>query len=165
MKINLLSSFAAGLFLSTTICGIVYFSANTNAAKIEESTTQTNTKVLSEAEMKEQLAAKGYVVQTQNEYEKNITSAKATTDKQTDDSQSDNSTEKEKVTSVVVNVAEGMTSYDVGEALNQAKLITEDAFHFSKEIEKRGLQNKLRPGSYTVTNNMSYDEIISTIFK
>jgi hypothetical protein len=56
-----------------------------------------------------------------------------------------------------------MTSIDVANVLLQAQLIP-DAFKFTQDIEARGLQNALRPGSFTVNSNMSYDEIIATIF-
>jgi hypothetical protein len=47
--------------------------------------------------------------------------------------------------------------------LVQASLIP-DAFKFTQDIEARGLQNALRPGSFVVNSGMSYDQIIATIF-
>ncbi|MBY0148132.1 endolytic transglycosylase MltG [Neobacillus niacini] len=156
MRINLLSSFAAGILLATTICGVVYLTDDTT---VEKATAKSSDKVqLTASQMKEKLESDGYVVQTKEELEKTLQAAKNTEKKPAD------SKEQEKaVTQVVVNVADGMTSIDVANVLFQAKLIP-DAFKFTQDIEARGLQNALRPGSFTVNSEMSYDQIIGTIF-
>ena len=156
MRINLLSSFAAGILISTSISAIVYFSDDSNNQKVSAKTSE---KVqLNETEMKDKLVAKGYVVQTKDELERTLQAAKSSETTPVD------SKEKAKtVTQVVVNVADGMTSIDVGNVLVQAQLIP-DAFAFTKDIESRGLQNALRPGSFVVNSGMSYDQIIATIF-
>jgi hypothetical protein len=156
MRINLLSSFAAGILLATTICGVVYLTDDTT---VEKATAKSSDKVqLTASQMKEKLESDGYVVQTKEELEKTLQAAKNTETKPAD------SKEQEKaVTQVVVNVADGMTSIDVANVLFQAKLIP-DAFKFTQDIEARGLQNALRPGSFTVNSEMSYDQIIGTIF-
>ncbi|MEH7255220.1 aminodeoxychorismate lyase [Neobacillus niacini] len=157
MRINLLSSFAAGILISTTICGIVYFSDDSAAQKVSA---KSSGKVqLTSAQMKEKLEVEGFVVQTKDELEKTLQAAKSseTTPIETE--------EKEKsVTQVVVNVANGMTSVDVANVLIQAQLIPDDAFAFTMDIESRGLQKALRPGSFVVDSGMSYDQIIGTIF-
>jgi len=156
MRINLLSSFAAGILLATTISGVVYLTDDTTTKKV---TAKSSDKVqLTASQMKEKLESDGYVVQTMEELEKTLQAAKNTETKPAD------SKEQEKaVTQVVVNVADGMTSIDVANVLFQAKLIP-DAFKFTQDIEARGLQNALRPGSFTVNSEMSYDQIIGTIF-
>jgi hypothetical protein len=155
MRINLLSSFAAGILISTTICGVVYFSDTTTTQKVSAKSSE---KVqLTATQMKDKLESEGYVVQTKEELEKTLQAAKGTETKAAEP--------KEKaVTQVVVNVADGMTSIDVANVLLQAKLIP-DAFKFTQDIEARGLQNALRPGAFTVTSDMSYDQIIATIFR
>ncbi|MDM5326381.1 aminodeoxychorismate lyase [Neobacillus sp. CF12] len=155
MRINLLSSFAAGILISTTICGVVYFSDTTTTT--QKASAKSSEKVqLTATQMKDKLESEGYVVQTKEELEKTLQAAKGTETKAAEP--------KEKaVTQVVVNVADGMTSIDVANVLLQAKLIP-DAFKFTQDIEARGLQNALRPGSFTVTSDMSYDQIIATIF-
>ena len=156
MRINLLSSFAAGILISTSISAIVYFSDDSNNQKVSAKTSE---KVqLNETEMKDKLVAKGYVVQTKDELEKTLQAAKSSETTPVDSEEKDKT-----VTQVVVNVADGMTSIDVGNVLVQAKLIP-DAFAFTKDIESRGLQNALRPGSFVVNSGMSYDQIIATIF-
>jgi hypothetical protein len=156
MRINLLSSFAAGILITTTICGVVYFTDDNTTQKASAKSSE---KVqLTASEMKDKLESEGYIVQTKEELEKTLQAAKSTETKPAD------SKEKEKaVTQVVVNVADGMTSIDVANALFQAKLIP-DAFKFTQDIEARGLQNALRPGSFNVNSDMSYDQIIATIF-
>lgn len=156
MRINLLSSFAAGILIATTICGVVYFTDDTGTQKASAKSSEKGQ--LTAAQMKEELESTGYVVQTKEELEKTLEAAKGIESKPAE------SKEKDKpVTQVVVNVADGMTSIDVANVLVQAGLIP-DAFVFTQDIEARGLQNALRPGSYTVNSGMSYDEIIGSIF-
>jgi cell division protein FtsX len=174
MKINLVSSFAAGILLTTTICSAVYFTAP-NASSKASGKPETVKVQLSEKEMKKKLTAKGYVVQKQAEYDKNLKKVKSSTKQQEiqkDKQSSTNQQETKKddiqpaktVTRVTVTVSEGMTSIDVGRTLEEAKIIS-NAFDFSKIIESRGLANKLRPGTYEVNSEMSFNELVSTIFK
>ncbi|WP_419887282.1 aminodeoxychorismate lyase [Neobacillus niacini] len=157
MRINLLSSFAAGILIATTICGIVYFTDDTTTEKASAKASKGVS--LTAAQMKDELESAGYVVQTKEELEKTLEAAKGIETKPADSKEQD-----KPVTQVVVNVADGMTSIDVANVLVQASLIP-DAFKFTQDIEARGLQNALRPGSYTVNSGMSYDEIIGSIFK
>jgi cell division protein YceG involved in septum cleavage len=162
MRINLLSSFAAGILMTTTICGAVYFSDKSNVPKVSAKTPDNHTIVKvqsSEKEMKKKLVTKGYVVQTKAEYDKKMKDAQSSEQNQA--SPEDN---KKTVTRVIVNVSNGMTSIDVGNILVQANLIP-NALKFSQDIENKGLENKLRPGSFVVDSEMSYDQVISTIFK
>jgi cell division protein YceG involved in septum cleavage len=164
MRINLLSSFAAGILITTTICGAVYFTDNSDVQKASAKTSEKQSTVNvqpSENEMVDQLASKGYVVQTKDQYDKNLKDAKASGEKQ--DSSKDNETTKN-VTRVIINVSDGMTSIDVGNMLETAKMIP-NAFDFSNDIEKKGLQNNLRPGVFVVDSEMTIDQVISTIFK
>lgn len=164
MRFNLLSSFAAGILITTFICGIVYFSGKSDVSKTSVKTTenQANSTVqLSEKEMKNKLAAAGYIVQTKAEYNKNIKNAKGSVPKEAPSK--DNNSNKV-VYRVVVNVADGMTSIDVGNILVKAKIIP-NAFKFSQDIEKKGLEKNLRPGTFEVDSAMAYDQIIATIFK
>src|SRR3954466_1416381 len=124
MRINLLSSFAAGILISTSISAIVYFSDDSINQKVSA---KTSGKVqLNETEMKDKLVAKGYVVQTKDELEKILQAAKSSETTPADSEEKDKA-----VTQVVVNVADGMTSIDVGNVLVQAQLIP-DAFAFTQ---------------------------------
>ena len=155
MKVNLLSSFAAGILIATTISGAVYFSDKGEATKASVKQVKV---VPSETEMKDKLAAAGYVVETKADYDKKMKAVTAAAPKGTAPANN-----KTVVTRVIVNVSDGMTSIDVGRVLENAKIIP-NAFNFSKDIEKKGLQNKLRPGTFVVDSGMSYDQIVSTIF-
>jgi hypothetical protein len=153
MKINKLSIFAAGILLATSICGVVYFSGDPVVSKAAGTKTQT-----SETEMKNKLLKAGYVVQTKEEYDKNLEAAKNVIPPE--------QKEPEKVmTQAVITVEDGMTSIDVGRMLVDAKIVVTDAFQFSQDIEQKGLQNNLRPGAFDVNTDMTYDQIIATIFK
>ncbi|MED3564327.1 aminodeoxychorismate lyase [Bacillus xiapuensis] len=164
MRVNLLTSFAAGILIATTISGAVYLTDQTDAStkpvKVKEQQKDVTIQP-SDDEMKNKLAAAGYVVQTKAEYDKNINDVKAAAQKATP--AVDNKSKKT-VYRVVLNVANGMTSIDVGRALEKAKII-DNAFKFSKEIEKKGIEHKLRPGTFVVDSDMPHEKIISTIFK
>jgi hypothetical protein len=153
MRINLLSSFAAGILLTTSICSVVYLTTDHASTKTKE-TDKTITVQPSVKEMEKKLVAKGYIVQKKADFDK-----KETTTKQT-------ATENDKPTKTVVtvNVTEGMTSFDVGKMLIPTKIVS-DAFEFSQIIEQKGLSNKLRPGTYVVDSEMTFDQVLSTIFK
>lgn len=169
MRINLLTSFAAGIFISTTICGAVYFSGNSHVSKpaVQTNLTQTNvTNQPSVNDMKSALTSSGYVVQTKAEYNKNITDANKSAQNTSPQNSSSTGNGSQKVVyRTFINVSNGMTSIDVGNMLVSAKIITKSAFQFSQDIQARGLENNLRPGTFVVDSSMSYDQVISTIFK
>lgn len=58
-----------------------------------------------------------------------------------------------------------MTSYDVGSILHDEKIIKETALEFSLKVDKKGVAEYLKLGSFKIKSDMSTDEIISTIFK
>ncbi|MCQ6282160.1 endolytic transglycosylase MltG [Bacillus sp. EB600] len=164
MRFNLLSSFAAGIFIATSISSAVYLSNNSDTPKgsVKSTEIQTNVKVQpSEKEMKDKLVSAGYIVQTKADYDNALKDAKGSVQKES--AQVDDKSNKN-VTRVILNVTDGMTSIDVGRALETAKIVP-NAFNFSKDIESKGLENSLRPGVFEVDSGMSYDQVISTIFK
>ncbi|MDF2855369.1 MAG: aminodeoxychorismate lyase [Neobacillus sp.] len=164
MRINLLSSFTAGILITTTICGAVYFADKGDAPKVSAKTSEKTTSIKvqpSEEEMVENLVAKGYIVLPKAEYDKNLAAAKASGTKE---NVSEDKTPETTKTQVVLNITNGMTSGDVGYMLKDAGMI-EDAYTFSTDIEKRGLQNKLRQGVFNIDSEMSLDQVISIIFK
>lgn len=166
MRINLLTSFAAGIFLSAGICGAVYISGNNGTSKksVKTNETQTSIKVQpSVNEMKIKLASSGYIVQTKAEYNKKLKDAAKSSQKT---SNSSNKYGQKIVYRTFINVSNGMTSIDVGKMLINSKIITnKSAFQFSQDIQARKLENNLRPGTFEVDSSMSYDQIIATIFK
>ncbi|HBI05405.1 MAG TPA: hypothetical protein DDY49_15425 [Paenibacillaceae bacterium] len=143
MKAETMRNFAAGILVAAGILGAVYYLGPSKGTGTVE-------------EMKSALASKGYVVHTQEEWNK--ASGVKTTDK---NSETATVGKKEKVK---ITVAEGMTSIDVGKALAQEKLIEKSRI-FTDEVEKRGLSTKLRPGTYEVERGMTLDQIISSFFK
>jgi len=166
MKANLINSFAAGLLISAGVCGIVYFSQSTP----KEQTDQVSAKSLTEEEMKTSLSNAGYVILTETELDEQLAVAEkeaGANGQQTQKEQTDQS-EKQDTEKVmyraVINVASGMTSIEVGNALVQGEII-DNAMTFYKEVEKRGLANDLKPGTFTLDSTMSMDEVINTIFK
>ncbi|MEH7081901.1 aminodeoxychorismate lyase [Neobacillus drentensis] len=160
MKFNVVSSFAAGVLLATTICGAVYFTDDPVVTKAAAKPTKTEQKTVvqpTETEMKDKLLAAGYVVQPKAEYDKTLEAAKKAA------STAANGSQKIAYRSVIT-VTQGMTSIDVGKMLEKAKIVPDD-FKFSKDVEKKGVEKNLRPGTFVVDTEMTYDQIIATIFK
>ncbi|MFL6559694.1 MAG: aminodeoxychorismate lyase [Bacillus sp. (in: firmicutes)] len=163
MKFNAVSSFAAGILVASTICSAVYFSEDpvvTKAAAKPTKTEQTTVAQPTETEMKDQLLAAGYVVQPKAEYDKTLEAAKKAA---ATPSTANNNTQKI-VYRAVISVTQGMTSIDVGKMLVKSKIVS-DAFKFSKDVEKKGVEKNLRPGTFAVDTGMTYDQVIATIFK
>ncbi|PRX68939.1 hypothetical protein B0G93_12953 [Bacillus sp. V-88] len=156
---NSLRSFAGGILIATSLIGAVYLfgpSEASSTGKEEPAEVQK----LSEDEMVKKLTSKGYVIHTEDQWNKQL---KAMNEKQ-EEKTSDKKDDGKVVYKTMLTVSTGMTSIDVGNALEQANII-KDGLDFYKEVEKRGLENELRPGTFEVESGMSTDEIISTIFK
>ncbi|MBP2242685.1 cell division protein YceG involved in septum cleavage [Cytobacillus eiseniae] len=152
MKPETMRSFAAGLLVAASMCAAVYFL---------DSEKETNTKVvqqLTEDEMKTALTDKGYVIHTEEEWNNQLAAT------QTDEQKKPKEEEGTIVYRTMLTVSLGMTSIDVGKALEKAQII-DSAKDFFNEVEKRGVSTKLRPGTYDVESGMTTDEIIAAIFK
>lgn len=152
MNSKSMRSFAGGLIIAAGVCGAVYFFGPSEATS-----TQT-VKKISVDEMKSVLTSKGYVIHTEKEWQNQLDNGKA------DQANPIKETRAKVIYRTNLSVSSGMTSIDVGRALQRAKVI-KSGLEFSKEVEKRGLENNLRPGTYTVESGMTMEEIISFIFK
>lgn len=148
-------SFAAGLMIAATMCGAVYYLGSNETAA-----TKTVTEKMSEDEMKNSLASKGYVVHTEEEWNKQLAAAEAVEQK----TNAEKPNEEKVVYRTMLTVTLGMTSIDVGKALEKANIV-KSAKEFFNEVEKRGVSTKLRPGTYDLESGMTTDQIITTIFK
>ncbi|MGE6755139.1 hypothetical protein ACQKFO_17135 [Rossellomorea sp. NPDC071047] len=159
---NSLRSFAAGLLIATTSIGAVYMFGPSEAKSTEKVET-VKTEKLSEEEMVKQLTSNGFVIHTEAEWNKQLS---AMTEKQEEkvEDKKEVKTDDKVIYKTILTVSTGMTSIDVGNALENANII-KDGLDFYKEVEKRGLENDLRPGTFEVESGMTTDEIISTIFK
>lgn len=189
MNANLLRSFALGILIATSLCALVYFSTSSG-----DTGTKTKEKISNE-EMKSHLTDEGYVVLTEKELDKKIAAAKEsvkskekesekekdkvqtadkntnkdsnkTTNKDSSKNDSENKTNEPSVYKTVLTVTSGMTSIDVANALVNAHIIKADQKeHFVDEIEKRGIIQALRPGSYEVSSDMPLDTVIKTVYR
>ena len=168
MTPNSMRSFASGLIIAGALCGAVYFNGPAEASKNTDTVKKTTqVKKLTEEEMIDQLTSKGYVVQTESDWNKELAAAKKSEEKEKKKEQEKKDkpeTEQKVPYSTILNITSGMTSIDVGNALKRAKII-EDPFQFSKEVEKKGVETKLRLGIFEIESGMTTDEIISIVFK
>jgi hypothetical protein len=163
MTPNSLRSFALGLLLAATVTGGFYFFGPSEAKSTVKADQTVKTEKLTEDEMIEQLTSKGFVVQTEDEWNKQIAAVNEKKEEKTE-KKSEKKNEEGVVYRTILNVSMGMTSIDIGNALEEAKII-DDGMKFYKEVENRGLENELRPGTFQIESGMSMDEIISIIFE
>ncbi|WP_445486909.1 aminodeoxychorismate lyase [Niallia sp. 03133] len=174
MKSNIVTSFSAGLLFAATVCGIVYFTSKGENIEAQSKNPQTENNVVEKTptveEMKSILGDSGFVVQTQEEVDKKDAATTEEWKKKVAEAEeaakkasSDNNGQVEYRT--MITVTDGMTSIDVGRALKSGKIIKESAFDFSQKVDKKGVANYLKPGTYEMDSSMSTDKIISTIFK
>jgi hypothetical protein len=159
---NSLRSFAAGLLIATTSIGAVYMFGPSEAKSTEKVET-VKTEKLSEEEMVKQLTSHGFVIHTEAEWNKQLSTMTEKQEEKAEDKKEEKTGDKV-VYRTILTVSTGMTSIDVGNALENANII-KSGLDFYKEVEKRGLENDLRPGTFEVESGMTTDEIISTIFK
>lgn len=171
MTAKTLTSFASGLLLASAVCAVVYF---TGPQQATSSGSKENPTV---EELKSQLAAEGYVVHTEDEWNNAIAGAENTEKGEDQPKEQPKEEVKEEVKEekkeepaepvvhkTVITVSEGMTSYEVGKALISAKIISGDAWDFANLVEKKGVAKYLKLGSHEINSNMTTDEIIATIF-
>ncbi len=158
MKTNPFQSFAIGLLVATVVFTAVYYFGPS------ETTTSQTVKALSEDEMKSELASKGYMIQTEDEWNQQQVALEEA--KKNSENAPKDGTPAETGTVEyhgMLSVSSGMTSIHVGQALQQMKIIN-NASDFSNQVEARGLSNKLKPGIFEVKSGMTIDELISVIF-
>ena len=159
MTANSLRSFAGGLILAAAICGAVYFLSPVQAVTSEK---------LSTDEMKSSLASQGYVIHTKEEWDLKLAAVKEAekmAEKAAEEKKPQEPAGEEKIVyRMMLSVSSGMTSIDVGYALEQGKILP-NGREFANTVESRGLANKLRPGIYEIQSGMTMDEVIAIIFK
>lgn len=173
METNVIRSFAAGLIAAGVISGAVFYAGTSE-------TTSANGKPLEHSEMKSALTSEGYIVMTEEElknqlveveteWQDKLTAAESEWKQKLSELEGAETAKKENsndtaIYRTIIHVSSGMTSIDVGRSLVQAKVIG-NAMDFVREVEKRGLANKLKPGAYEVDSSMNMDKAISIIFK
>lgn len=161
MKVNLITSFAAGLLVSAGVCAVVYFSEPAPAEKDAKKSVEAP----KEEEMIQSLSTSGYIILTNEEWNKQLAAIEEKEAEKKQPEKEANAEEKEKIVyRTIVNVAPGMTSIDVGNALVQGKII-DNARTFFNEVEKKGLSNELKPGTFELDSDMSLEEVMNIIFK
>src|SRR4051794_5314295 len=79
MTSNSMRSFAGGLIVAASICGIVYFSGSDETKSIVTTETKKSAETIEEAsvdEMKSLLSSEGYVIHTEEEWNQQLSAAK-----------------------------------------------------------------------------------------
>ncbi|RZP66004.1 hypothetical protein D8T51_24080, partial [Vibrio vulnificus] len=123
MTPNSLRSFAAGLLAAAILTGSVYLFGPSEAKSTEKpSDKEQKAEKLSDEEMIDLLASKGYVINTEDEWSKQLAAAAKSTEKKEDkeEKKTDDKTGEKVVYRTILTVSMGMTSIDVGNALEKA---------------------------------------------
>jgi hypothetical protein len=158
MKTNAIQSFAIGLLVATGVFAAVYYFGPSGT------TTSQTVKASTEDEMKIALTDRGYVIQTQEEWNQQQVALEEAKKNSTNAPKEEAPAETGTVEyHAMLSVSSGMTSIHVGQALEQMKIINK-ASDFSNQVEARGLSNELKPGIFEVKSGMTIDELISVIF-
>ncbi|AXM89812.1 aminodeoxychorismate lyase [Anoxybacillus ayderensis] len=132
-------AFAAGILFATTILGIVYY---TNHKQLQPNK-------ISEKQY-EQLVAE------RNELANALEKLKKETKK---------TTPSQKQTYIyTLTIAKGEASRDIAKRLQQAHII-DDAQSFLTYLDAHQLTRAVRPGTYVITSDMSYEQIARKITK
>ncbi|MBD7938607.1 MULTISPECIES: hypothetical protein [Cytobacillus] len=181
MSEKTMRSFAGGLIVAAVILGITYFlspsdSKQTEAAEPKateevDQPAEANKEELSTEEMEEALQSQGFIIHSEKEWNninkdmKDIASVKEENEKLKKQLNDAKANENEKaVYRTMLTVTSGMTSIDVGDALESAKII-KNGKDFFDTVEKKGLENDLRPGTFEVNSDMSMNDLVNTVFK
>ncbi|MBS4219163.1 hypothetical protein KHA96_12630 [Bacillus sp. FJAT-49711] len=160
MTYHSMRSFALGLLVAASMCGAVYYFGPSEA-----DSAQAVEKKPSIDEMKNTLVSEGYVIHSEKEWREQEEAAKAVKDSEKEKVEEKEVKVKEKIIyRTMITVSPGMTSIDVGKALEKANII-DSGMKFFNEVEKKGLSKDLRPGTFEVESEMTMNEIISIIFK
>ncbi|MFJ5625539.1 hypothetical protein ACIQD3_23235 [Peribacillus loiseleuriae] len=163
MKAQIMRSFAGGLLLATSICGAVYLFGSNEIAHPTKQPAQPAKQPLQQ-EMIDALTSVGFVVKPAEEWKKQPAAKEAPKVNPKEEPSKADSAKEKVVYRTILSVSKGMTSIDIEKILKSTKSI-DPTIHFSKEVEKRGLSNKLRPGIYQIDSGMTMEEIIAVIFK
>ena len=138
-----------------------------------------NLAAMSLEEAKQAVEEEGYFVLTpeqkndivaeaeQQGYEKAQQEREALSEQQTEKEQSSDQTtedeaETEEIRELTFTMREGMTAQDLTEALKQFGLIDNETA-FGDKLQKSGIAQKVRPGTYTFTSDMSESEIMEEL--
>lgn len=131
-------AFAVGILFATTILAIVHYTNDKQYTIISE-------------QQHEQIVAE------RNELAEKLEKQKKETEKTTPP-------QKEKVYIYTLTITKGEASRDVANRLEQAHII-DDAQSFLTYLDTHQLTRALRPGTYVVTSDMSYEQITKKITK
>ncbi|UII54870.1 endolytic transglycosylase MltG [Cytobacillus spongiae] len=158
-------AFAFGVFFTACVIGSYY--------SFFEETSKTKKENLTEEQAKELLNDAGYQVMTQKEFEEYVTKeakpkvseTEPKTKEKDANAEKTASDDKEQGTKTYKLVIEtGMFSEQIVELLFKEKII-EDKYEFKSYLEDKGYSTKIQAGTFSVTNDMSYEQLAKTITK
>lgn len=149
-------SFALGLLTATALLAFTYFNIDSDKEKID-----------STESAKEQLAAEGYHVLSEDEYkelkEKQETTETSTNVNEEEKSEEETSSEeKDEVSTYTLTIEPGMYSSTISEKLFEAGIIDSET-DFSNFLEDEGYSTLIQIGEYELHSDMTQQEIAETI--
>ncbi len=153
-----LQAFAVGIIFATSIMAGFYYGTNSN-----EKVTFTTT------DAKKMLEADGYSISKIDPLTKSEQKAKNTELKQNTENSSETRDlqeveKKEETISYILKVKSKMTTSEIAELLEKAKII-DDSMKFQEYMNKEKLSQQVQIGEYIVSSDMSYEELSKLITK
>ena len=147
-----LQAFSVGIIFATSIIAGFYYGTNS-----DEKVTFTT------ADAKKMLEADGYSISkvdplTKSEHKAKNTVLKEKTGNSTETKNKQEVEKKEEVISYILKVKSKMTTSEIAELLEKAKII-DDSMKFQDYMNKEKLSQQVQIGEYIVSSDMSYEEL------
>ncbi|MFA9455802.1 hypothetical protein ACERJO_03415 [Halalkalibacter sp. AB-rgal2] len=153
-----LQQFAGGLFLATALIGGALYVSHSQEevtdAEEDREAPLTSHEELSTTQLIEQLEQEQYVVISEDEFAE----LHAQLDEQEDRTE-ENEHERQTTYVMILEISQGMTSYDVAEQLVRGRIINNEQDLLSY-VQNEQLSHRLRTGQYEVTSDMTIEEIV-----
>ncbi len=151
-----LQGIATGILLTTILFAYHYYFTDRFHILIEETTEIKN---ITEQDIEEYLAANHLVVVDEIDYEQLLEKlAKAEELEQNNEAVTDNTIERIIIKEVVFTIEPGTSSSSIALLLEEKGLINSKE-QFETYLFEKGLETKLKAGNYSLTSDMSLEEI------
>ncbi len=154
-----LRGFAGGLIIATLVLSYVYyFHTDKPDANAE----------LTDSDIENYARQHNLVLLTEKEYQdlndERHTEAEKQNEKKEQPKQEKEESKQEKVIQVIFDVSPGMSTGDVGQKLQDVKLIANKS-DFTNYIKKHDLESSIKAGSYELNSEMTIKEIAEVLTK
>ncbi|WP_239421752.1 endolytic transglycosylase MltG [Bacillus sp. CGMCC 1.16541] len=154
MDRSTIRAFSVGLLLATSVLGIVYYTGDRN---------QEYNRTFSLQQAKQLLQNEGYVTVQTAEYNQLLQLKRAEQEESTLPIKKE-SKDKATIVHKEIVIKPGMTSIDIASQLLESEII-KNSTEFNAYLTKRDLTTKIQLGTYTLSSDMTHEEIAAILTK